>query len=95
MATVRMLRVASPRNSSNPRRFPRPVGGCLNKNPVAVKEVKGGMVGEFRNNEGTLESSDLGASTILGGLWIGGVDIIIMRVASAVEEGLEVGREGH
>ena len=71
------------------------MGGGLNKNPVAVEEVEGGMVGELRNNEGTLESSDLGASTILGGLWIGGVDIIIMMVAGAVEEGLKVGREGH
>ena len=53
------------------------------------------MVGELRNNEGTLESSDLGASTILEGLWIGGVNVIIMMVAGAVEDGLEVGREGH
>ena len=71
------------------------MGGCLNKNPIAVEEVKGGMVGELRNNEGTLESRDLGASTILGGLWIGGIDIIIMVVASAVEDGLKVGGEGH
>ena len=90
-----MLRVANPRNSSDSRRFPRPVGGCLNKNPVTVKEVEGGMVGKLRNNEGTLESSNLSASTILGGLWIGGVDIIIMMVAGAVEDGLEVGRKGH
>ena len=95
MSIVRILREATPRNSSDPRSFPRPVGGGLNKNPVAVKEVEGGMVGELRDNEGTLESSDLGASTILGGLWIGGVNIIIMVVAGAVEEGLKVGREGH
>ena len=48
----------------------RPVGGCLDKNPVAVEEVEGSVVGEFRNNEGTLESSELGVSTILGGLRI-------------------------
>ena len=90
-----MLSVTSPRNSSDPRRFPRPVRGCLNKNPVAVKEVEGGGVGEFRNNEGTLKSSNLGLSVILGGLRIGGVNVIIMVVAGAVEDGLKVGGERH
>ena len=67
------------------------MGSGLDKNPVSVKEVEGGMVGELRDNEGTLESSNLGASTILGGLWIGGVYVIIMMIAGAVEDGLKVG----
>ena len=46
------------------------MGGGLDKNPVSVKEVEGGMVSELRDNEGTLKSSNLGVSTILGGLWI-------------------------
>ena len=69
--------------------------GCLDKNSIPVEEVEGGGVGKFRNNEGTLESSDLGMSAILGGLRIGGVNVIIMMVAGAVEDGLKVRREGH
>ena len=95
MSVARMLSVTSPRNSSDLRRFPRPVGGCLDKNSVLVKEVEGSGVGELRNNEGMLESSKFGASTILGGLQIGGVYVIIVMVTGAVEDGLKVGREGH
>ena len=95
MYPIRILRETSPQNNRSPSRFPTPVRGCLDKNSIPVEEVKEGGVGEFRNNEGTLESSDLGLSAILGGLRIGGVNVIIMMVASAVEDGLKVGREGH
>ena len=92
---TRMLREASPWNNRGPSSFPTPVRGCLNKMPFLVKEVKGGRVGEFRNNEGTLKLSDLGASTVLGGLRIGGVNVIIMMIAGAVEDGFKVGGERH
>ena len=95
MYPVRILRETSPRNNRSLSRFPTPVRGCLDKNSILVEEVEGGGVGEFRNNEGTLKSSDLGLSTILGGLGIGGVNVTIVMVAGAVENGLKVGREGH
>ena len=60
----------NPWNNSGPSRLPTPVRGRLDKNSVLVKEVEGGGVGELRYNEGTLESSELGTSTVLGGLRI-------------------------
>ena len=93
MYPIRILRETRPRNNRSPSCFPTPVRGCLDKNSIPIEEVEGGGVGEFRNNEGTLESSDLGVSAILGGLRIGGVNVIIMVVAGAVEDGLKVGRE--
>ena len=85
----------SPRNNRSPSGLPTPVRDHLDKNSVPVKEVEGGGVGELRNNEGMLKSSKFGASTVLGGFRIGGVNVIIMIVAGAVEDGLEVGRERH
>ena len=95
MYPVRILSVTSPRNNRSPSGLPTPVRGRLDKNPVPVEEVEGGGIGELKNNEGTLESSKLGASTILGGLWIGGVYVIIVGVAGAVEDGLKVSGKGH
>ena len=95
MYPVRILSVTSPRNNRSPSELPAPVRGSLDKNPVPVEEVKGVGIGELRNNEGTLESSEFGASTILGGLWIGGVYVIIVVIAGAVKDGLEVGGERH
>ena len=95
MYPVRILSVTSPRNNRSPSGLPTPVRGRLDKNSVLVKEVEGGGVGELRNNEGMLESSELGTSTLLGGLRVGGVNVIIMVVAGAAEDGLEVGGERH
>ena len=67
MYPVKILSEASLRNNSGPRQFPGPVRGCLDKNFVPVKEVEGSVVGKLRDNEGTLESSDLDTSMILGG----------------------------
>ena len=60
----------NPRNNSSPSGLPTPVRGRLDKNSVSVKEVEGGGIGELRNNEGTLKSSELSMSTVLGGLQI-------------------------
>ena len=85
----------SPRNNHGPSCFSTPVRACLDKNSVLVKEVKGGRVSEFRNNEGMLESSALGTSTGLRGLRVGGVYVIIIMITSAMEDGLKVGGERH
>ena len=95
MNPVITLTVATPRNHSNPRRLPRPVRGCLDKNPVAIKEVEGGGVREFRDHEGTVETSEVGLSTGFGGLREGGVNVIIIMIPRVLEDGLEVGRERH
>ena len=87
------LTVASPRNNSDPRRFPRPVRGCLGKNPIAIEEVEGGRVSEFRDYEGTVEAGKFGLSLGFGGLREGGVNVIIILIARMLEDGLEVGRE--
>ena len=89
MYPIRILSEASPRNNSGPRQFPGPVRGCLDKNAILVKEVEGSVVGEPRDNEGRLESSNLSVSTVLGGLRVGGVNVIMVMVASAVEERLD------
>ena len=90
MDPTRILREASPRNNSGPSCFPTPVRGCLDKNSVLVKEVEGGRVGEFRNNEGTFKSSALGMSTGLRGFRVGGVNVIIVMITGTMEDGLEV-----
>ena len=95
MNPVIMIAVANPRNHSGPRRLPRPVRGCLNKNPVAIKEDEGGGVRELRDNEGTVKAGELGLSTGFGGLREGGVNIIIIMIPRVLEDGLEVGRERH
>ena len=95
MNPVITITIANPWNNSDPRRFPRPVRGCLDKNPVAVKEVEGGGVREFRDNEGTVKAGEFSLSTGFGGLRKGGIYVIIIVVAVVLEERLEVGRERH
>ena len=90
MYPVRILREASPWNNSRPSSFPTPVRGCLDKNSIPVEEVEGGGVGELRNNEGTLKASDLSVSTGLRGLRVGGIYVIIIMIAGAVEDRLKV-----
>ena len=65
--------------------------GCLDKNPIAIKEVAGGGVRELRDHEGTVEAGEFGLSTGFGGLREGGVNVIIVVVARMLEDGLEVG----
>ena len=69
--------------------------GCLDKNPVAIEEVEGGGVREFRDHKGTVEAGEFGLSTGFGGLREGGVNIIIIMIARVLEDGLKVGRERH
>ena len=71
------------------------MGGSLNKSSVTVEEIEGSGVGEFRNNEGTLKTSGFRTNVVLRGLRVGGVNIIIMVVTGAVEEGLEISQERH
>ena len=71
------------------------VRGCLDKNPVTIKEVEGGGVQEFRDNEGKVEAGEFGLSTGFGGLREGGIYVIIIMVAGMLEDGLEVGGERH
>ena len=67
------------------------MGGSLNKSSVTVEEVEGSGVGELRDNEGTLETSGFSTNTVLRGLRVVGINVIIVGVTGAVEEGLEVG----
>ena len=89
--TRRRIKVARPRNNRGPSSFPAPVGGSLNKSPVVVEEVKGSGVGELRDDERSLETSGFSTNAVLRGLRVGGVNVIIMHVAGAVEQRLEVG----
>ena len=69
--------------------------GYLDKNPVAIKEVKGGGVRELRDHEGTVEAGEFGLSTGFRGLREGGVNVIIIMFPRVLKDGLEVGRERH
>ena len=73
--------------------LPAPVGDRLDENSIPIEEVKGGGVSKLRNNEGMVEASKLGISTGFGGLVEGGVNIIIVGVARAMKDGLEVSGE--
>ena len=91
----RILRVVRPQNNRGPSSLPAPVGGSLDKSSITVKEVKGSRVGELRDNEGTLKASGFSMNAVLGGLRVGGINVIIVVVAGAVEQRLEVSRERH
>ena len=71
------------------------MGGGLDKSSVTVEEVEGSGVGKLRDNEGTLETSSFSTNVVLRGLRVGGINVIIMGVAGAVEQRLEVGGERH
>ena len=65
--------------------------GSLDKSSVAVEEVEGSGIGELRNNEGSLKTSGFSTNAVLRGLRVGGINVIIVDVAGAVEQRLEVG----
>ena len=71
------------------------MGGGLDKSSITVEEVEGSRVGELRDDEGTLETSSFSTNAVLRGLRVGGINVIIMGVAGAVEQRLEVGGERH
>ena len=71
------------------------MGGSLNKSSVTVEEVEGSGVGELWDDEGMLKTSGFGMNAVLRGFRIGGINVIIVGVAGAVEQRLEVGRERH
>ena len=65
--------------------------GSLNKSPVAIEEVEGSGVGELRDDERLFKTSGFRTNAVLRGLRVGGINVIIMHVASAVKQRLEVG----
>ena len=67
--------------------------GSLNKSPVTIEEVEGSGIGELRDDEGTLETSGFRTNAVLRGLRVGGINVIIVRVAGAVEQRLEISGE--
>ena len=87
MYPARTLSVERPWNNGGPRSLPAPVRGNVNESPISIKEVKGGGVGKLRNNEGTVKAGEFGISTGFGGLGEGGINVIIVGVARAVEDG--------
>ena len=87
--------VTIPRHHGSPRCLPGPTGSGLKYSTISIEEVEGSGVGELRNHEGTIETSESGLSTGFGGLRIGGVYVIIIVVTGVLEERLEVGRERH
>ena len=70
-------------------------GGNLDMNSIPIEEVKGGGIGELRNNEGTVEVGQLSISTGFGGLMEGGLNVIIVGVTGAMEDGLEISGKEH
>ena len=80
------------RNNHGPSSLPAPVGGSLDKSSITVEEVEGSGVGELWDDEGLLKMSGF---TMNAGLRVGGINVIIVVVAGAVEQRLEVSRERH
>ena len=71
------------------------MGGSLNKSSVTVEEVEGSGVGELWDDKGTLKTSGFSTNAVLRGFRVGGINVIIMGVAGAVEQRLEISRERH
>ena len=95
MYPARILSEMRARNDGRPATLPSPVGGDLDEFTIPVKKVKGGGVGKFRHNEGTIEEFVLGTSTGFGGLRDGGINVIIIVKEGGGIEGLKVGGERH
>ena len=95
MNPVITLTVVTPRYNGSPHCLPGPTRSGTDDPTISIEEVKGGRVGELRDHEGKVKAGEFSLSTGFRGLREGGVYVIIIMIASVLEERLEVGREGH